>query len=877
VGSAARRGDASAGCAGAGKQEGFIMVSVQFRSRFAGGLAAVALVAAVASIASISVATGGSDGQRSKAVQAVNPILFVTQVPLPSGDAFASRSSTFANHLPSMDSVPRGGDLMIRYPNGTLRNLTRDAGYGDAGVQQGANAIAVREPHVHWSGTKALFSMVIGAPAAQYQIINTSWQLYEITGIGQGQTAVITKVPGQPQGNNVSPLYDSSDNILFTSDAPRDGQAHLHPQLDEYESTPTITGLWRIERPSNRLRILNHTPSGLFSPSIDSYGRLIFIRWDHLQRDQQADGSPGNGYQPQMFASEAPGAAVLAPNALHNEVFPERRMNHSSPVYGPVMGFTFNLFQPWEMNQDGTAELTMNHMGRHELSFGYLGRSFTNDPALSDNSAGPIANTRYVRGDGGLLQIKEDPTLPGRYYATYSREFGTVSSGNLLRFNAGPTLNAEQISLADLTPPEDQNNSIPGGRLRDPLPLSDGSILASHANLGRVQLNNNPPIQFQIKEMIASNGGNTLTPGQSLTGGISRSVSWWSPDNPVSYNGPLWELEPVEVVARVRPTPRVTPIESVEKQVLNEESVDESALRAWLKKQNLALIVTRNHTSRDRGDKQQPFNLRVPGGVQTTVGVNPIIYDIAHYQILQGDRVRGYVDKQGRRVIATPIPAAINPPTSGPAGSVPIALDGSSAAFVPAGKALAWQTTNPGGEPVVRERVWVTMQAGEIRTCAGCHGENARNQANQVAATNKPEALRALLQYWKSNNATVAALPLDIDGNGSCDAATDAQLILRYLNGVRGAALVQGINFGSGTTRSSAADVAAYLAGLGSTLDIDGDGIVSPLTDGLLYWRYATSLTGSLLTTSIRAPFGGLGIRSDSEIQTYLATRCTLP
>lgn len=42
---------------------------------------------------------------------------------------------------------------MIRYPDGTLRNLTRDAGFGD-GVQQGANAIAVREPSVHWSGNR---------------------------------------------------------------------------------------------------------------------------------------------------------------------------------------------------------------------------------------------------------------------------------------------------------------------------------------------------------------------------------------------------------------------------------------------------------------------------------------------------------------------------------------------------------------------------------------------------------------------------------------------------------------------------------------------------------------------------------------------------
>ena len=77
-------------------------------------------------------------------------IMFVTQVP--TMNDFASRASTFGNHRASMDSVVRGGDLMIRYPDGVVRNLTREAGFGMDGMQL-ANAIAVREPTVHWSGT----------------------------------------------------------------------------------------------------------------------------------------------------------------------------------------------------------------------------------------------------------------------------------------------------------------------------------------------------------------------------------------------------------------------------------------------------------------------------------------------------------------------------------------------------------------------------------------------------------------------------------------------------------------------------------------------------------------------------------------------------
>jgi len=48
---------------------------------------------------------------------------------------------------------------------------------------------------------------------------------------------------------------------------------------------------------------------------------------------------------------------------------------------------------------------------------------------------------------------------------------------------------------------------------------------------------------------------------------------------------------------------------------------------------------------------------------------------------------------------------AFNPPDpAGPSGSQAIHADGSVAVFVPARRALAWQSTGPAGTPVVRER-----------------------------------------------------------------------------------------------------------------------------------------------------------------------------
>src|SRR5690606_37870483 len=102
-----------------------------------------------------------------------NPILFVSQVPVPAD--FATIGPTFANHLAGPQQVARGGGLHILYPDGSLRDLTREAGFGEDGPQR-EDAIAVRDPCVHWSGTKAVFSMVIGSPERFASTAGYRWQ-----------------------------------------------------------------------------------------------------------------------------------------------------------------------------------------------------------------------------------------------------------------------------------------------------------------------------------------------------------------------------------------------------------------------------------------------------------------------------------------------------------------------------------------------------------------------------------------------------------------------------------------------------------------------------------------------------------------------------
>jgi len=705
------------------------------------------------------------------------PILFVTQAPI-AGD-FTTIGSTFGNHQGSLSSAGRGGDLYIRYPNGTLKNLTQAAGYGGSGLLTGSEGIAVRDPAVHWDGQKAIFSMVVGAPNGQYHYQSYFWQLYEITGLGLADTPVITKVPNQPLNyNNISPVYLSDDTLLFTSDRPYGGLAHLYPQRDEYENAPTVSGLWHLDPATGGLRMLNHAPSGDFTPSVDSFGRVIFTQWDHLQRDQLADAdesvdTPGENcyaggdadslpYGMFNYSSESASAVALLDD--RTEVFPEPRGCRDDLLEGTnLAGHTFNHFFPWMMDQDGTDSEVLNRLGRHELH-GYIPAAFTDDSNLEDYYGQYSRfNTNRIES---MFQIKEDPLHPGTYYGVDAPEFGTHASGQVISLTAPPSLDPDHIAVAYVTHRDTQGTSYTAnhtGHYREPLPLSDGTLLAVHSPFVGYEAGNglNSGYAFRLKPLSSSGG--YWSAGASLTGGISKTFSYWSPDNLISFSGNLWELNPVEVRPRARPEVDTnSALAEPEQQMLDAAGVLLGELKFFLTVNNLALVVSRDVTTRDDFDLQQPFNLHVPGGTQT-VGEPGTIYDVAYMQFFQGDLLRGstggygnLTPRPGRRVLAQVLhdTAALlaNPASTGPAGSVAVAPDGSMAAFVPAGRALTWQLTDPEGEPVVRVRYWLTFQPGEIRVCTSCHGLSEHDQAGAGAPANPPQALQTLLEYWQLTN-----------------------------------------------------------------------------------------------------------------------------
>jgi len=94
---------------------------------------------------------------------------------------------------------------------------------------------------------------------------------------------------------------------------------------------------------------------------------------------------------------------------------------------------------------------------------------------------------------------------------------------------------------------------------------------------------------------------------------------------------------------------------------------------------------------------------------------------------------------------------------------------------------------------------------------------------------------------------------LDFDANGSTDAAGDGILLVRYLLGLRGTALTQGL-VSPTAKRLTPEAIATYLASRPFDWDADLDGRVLPLTDGLLVTRYLLGLRGAALTQGAIGP-----------------------
>ena len=148
-------------------------------------------------------------------------------------------------------------------------------------------------------------------------------------------------------------------------------------------------------------------------------------------------------------------------------------------------------------------------------------------------------------------------------------------------------------------------------------------------------------------------------------------------------------------------------------------------------------------------------------------------------------------------------------------------------------------------------------------------GSNPGNLANDQRGVGYARVVGAAADIG-AFEAGAAPPTLDVDLSitaSKYDALTDGLMVLRYLVGLSGSSLTSGA-LGGTATRTDPVAVKAYLDGIRTALDIDDNGASEPLTDGLLILRYLFGLRGSALIADAVDP---LGKRTTAEaIETYI-------
>jgi hypothetical protein len=159
---------------------------------------------------------------------------------------------------------------------------------------------------------------------------------------------------------------------------------------------------------------------------------------------------------------------------------------------------------------------------------------------------------------------------------------------------------------------------------------------------------------------------------------------------------------------------------------------------------------------------------------------------------------------------------------------------------------------------------------------------NTRTESDQFAPRTAVDANGDLVVVWQSRlqdgdqygvfaQRFTAAAFLDIDADGEIEALSDGLLALRWMFGFTGATLVTGAVDLTDCGRCDAQAIEDYLASIESALDLDDSSNVEvdALTDGLLILRWLFGFTGATLITGAVDVDNCLRCTA-SEIEAYL-------
>jgi Zn-dependent metalloprotease len=130
------------------------------------------------------------------------------------------------------------------------------------------------------------------------------------------------------------------------------------------------------------------------------------------------------------------------------------------------------------------------------------------------------------------------------------------------------------------------------------------------------------------------------------------------------------------------------------------------------------------------------------------------------------------------------------------------------------------------------------------------------NDSSDAASDQDNDGVAALDEFLAG---TIPAGSLDMDGNGQYDALTDGLLLLRGLFLLSGDSLISDA-VASDAVYKTSGEVASRIDMLGDLVDIDGNGSVDALTDGLVILRYLFNLRGDVLISDV--------IASDAKVET---------
>ena len=160
-------------------------------------------------------------------------------------------------------------------------------------------------------------------------------------------------------------------------------------------------------------------------------------------------------------------------------------------------------------------------------------------------------------------------------------------------------------------------------------------------------------------------------------------------------------------------------------------------------------------------------------------------------------------------------------------------------------------------------------QAMPLKLLDGCFqiAEGLENGTTTMIRFTGQTAIGYTLQSTPVQVTVGPSFRLDADDNSQPQPLGDGILVIRYMAGFTGDALINGA-VDPGGNRTDAGEILAYLTAGRDYLDIDDDGLINPLSDGILIIRYLAGFTGDALINGAVNPTGSR--TAAAAIITYL-------